>query len=75
MSGCRKKFPVAVLVVVKHDVVHTGLVQEFISVIHFHAERLENLLRSRSLGHDGIVALFLSISGIRKYGQIMMKKV
>ena len=75
MSGCRKKFPVAVLVVVKHDVVHSGLVKELISVIHFNAERLEDLLRSRSLGHDGIVALLLSISRIRKYGQIMVKEV
>ena len=66
---------VAVFVVVKLDVVHGGLAQELVSLVHLDAEGLENVIRLGRLLDNGIFSLLLLVGCGRKHCEIMMEEI
>ena len=74
VSGGRQQLAVFVLLVVILEFVHSGVCQQFVPVVHLHAERVQYIESILSLLDDGIGFLILLRSSCRKHCQIMLEQ-
>ena len=75
MSFGRQEMTVAIFVVVKLDIVHRGLAQELVSLVHLDAEGLENVVSLSRLLDNGVFSLLLLVGCGRKHCEIMMEEI